>query len=862
MHTLLRWSLGAGMLCASAAHLWAGGSGLNVVVVVNQNSTNSVQLGNYYSERRQVPPQNYLRISWPGGNTNWSNADFNTYLLNPLLAMLASRQLTNQIDYVVLSMDLPYRVDQDGSLTVAGTNSTTAALFYGFKPDFPPAANPPSCSLPAASSNSYAGSESIFRLTPPATATTNSFLAMMITSSNLAQAKAIIDQGVAGDGALPQQMVILGKSGDVFRNIRYQTFDNAIFNARLAGVYSMLRTNSDSPNGLTNLLGYQNGLYHFDILPNTFVPGALADSLTSFGGIIFLPNDHTTLLAFLNAGAAGSYGTVVEPCGYLAKFPSAQDYFCQARGFSLAECYYQSVTNPYQGLLVGEPLAAPFAQPASGAWSSLPTNALLSGTTNLSLQFTASDANHPVQQVDLFVDGTFTQTLTNIPPRQNNVLTVTLNGRSMNYTVPAAATIKTVAAGLTSALNNSANTNATKVSAFAHGDRIELQSFDFTKAGPQISLLVSNSIGSASALTTFVRASGTNFLDTIAYGLRGCAVSNAPLIGDYLQLSFTKTNGATVTVAITNVAPGTNTSGLTQGLMDTVNTNAALQGSDGVAAEDLVPYELFGLPYAQFNLRARSAGWNAAELQAGLSGSATFLLQPAGTQKLEENLSDIEPRAHLYITAGAANLPLTFAFNTTTQANGFHELTAVVYEGSHVHTQQRVAQTVQVTNSPLSATFTTLVGDTNTAVEATLQFSVVANTNNVAKIELFSTGGSLESVANQSGATFAVGGTNLGLGPHPFYALITTSTGKQYRTPTRWLRLVGADSPFPVSITTPPPAVSWPAAAGRSYDVLSTINLANGFQLSATLAPSNAAARWTDTNTVVSQRFYRVRTSN
>ena len=49
--------------------LQAGGSGLNVVVVVNQNSSNSVQLGNYYREQRHVPPQNFLRINWPGTNT-------------------------------------------------------------------------------------------------------------------------------------------------------------------------------------------------------------------------------------------------------------------------------------------------------------------------------------------------------------------------------------------------------------------------------------------------------------------------------------------------------------------------------------------------------------------------------------------------------------------------------------------------------------------------------------------------------------------------------------------------------------------------------------------------------------------------
>src|SRR5438445_12684373 len=92
--------------CALATNLWAGGSGLNVVVVVNQNSTNSVQLGNYYCEKRQVPPQNYLRINWPGGNISWTNSDFQTYLYNPLISMLSSRQLTNQAEFVMLSMDI------------------------------------------------------------------------------------------------------------------------------------------------------------------------------------------------------------------------------------------------------------------------------------------------------------------------------------------------------------------------------------------------------------------------------------------------------------------------------------------------------------------------------------------------------------------------------------------------------------------------------------------------------------------------------------------------------------------------------------------------------------------------------------
>src|ERR1019366_9761906 len=148
--SILATVLAAGTLCA-------GGSELNVIVVVNQNSTNSVQLGNDYCEQRGVPPQNVLRMTgWTNGAIEWSRTDFEALLYNPLLATIASRGLTNQAAYVLLSMDVPYRVADNGSY-----NSTTSALFYGFKSDSAPplVCLPGSCALPDASSNSYAFSE-------------------------------------------------------------------------------------------------------------------------------------------------------------------------------------------------------------------------------------------------------------------------------------------------------------------------------------------------------------------------------------------------------------------------------------------------------------------------------------------------------------------------------------------------------------------------------------------------------------------------------------------------------------------------------------------------------------------------------
>src|SRR5580658_3988585 len=94
--------LGLFALMAFASFAWAGESGLNVIVVVNQNTTESVQLGNEYCQLRDVPPQNLFRMTgWTGGNIEWTQSQFDTYLLNPLLSYVNSSKLTNQIQIVL-----------------------------------------------------------------------------------------------------------------------------------------------------------------------------------------------------------------------------------------------------------------------------------------------------------------------------------------------------------------------------------------------------------------------------------------------------------------------------------------------------------------------------------------------------------------------------------------------------------------------------------------------------------------------------------------------------------------------------------------------------------------------------------------
>ena len=837
----------------AAGTLWAGGSGLNVIVVVNQNSTNSVQLGNDYCEQRGVPPQNVLRLTgWTGGAVEWSRANFESLLRNPLLAMIAGRGLTNQATYVLLSMDIPYRIVDSGSY-----NSTTSALFYGFKNDTAPpvVCLPASCSLPDASSNSYAFSELPFREAPPDTAATNAFLVTMLTASNLASADLILSRGVASDSTFPTQAVYLARTSDVARSVRFVEFDNAIFASRVRGNDALVWVNSNATS-FTNLLGLMTGLAGLALPTNAFVSGAISDSLTSFAGKLFENSGQTPLLAFLNAGASGSYGTVVEPCNYTQKFPDPRVYFYQERGFCLAEACYQSLLNPYQGILVGEPLSAPFARPGTADWSSLTNGTVLSGPAVLEPSFLAAATNLPLARVDLFLDGKFVQTMTNLPPAAGNVLSVTLNGYMVNYTVPTSATVASVAAGLADALN--AQTNSTRVQAYAVGDRLELQSFDVALPGSNVTLIASATNGSAAQLTTLPTPARPTFLDPSATGYLSILASNTPIVGDWLQLDFTKTNGARVTVSITNTTSGNSIATLMRSLQTLVNGNSALQSADGVLVSDFGDDTYCGIVAAQFTFYARSSGWPASQLQVAFTASTNLLTLPPGTNRLQDNLGDLRPRNHLYVSSGATSLPASFVLDTTQFPDGFHQLTAVAYDGTSIRTQTRISRTVQVQNTALTATFTARLVGTNATLDMPLQFAVTPNVtldNPISRIELFSTGGSVGVVSNQSSAVFTIPSANLGLGLHPFYALVTDNAGNRYQTETDWIRLI---LPFKLSLSGAPLKLSWAAIPGQHYNVLSTTNLASAFQGVTSVVATNPLVQWPLPTPTGAASFYRV----
>lgn len=842
------------LLLATPAATHAGGSGLNVLVVANSTSPNSLDLANYYREQRNIPPSNLLRVPWTGGRVSWDQSQFNAFLLQPVLQAVNARGLSNQIDFVVLSMDIPYRIESGGD-----QNATTSALFYGFKTNDTASAGEV-CRFAPDGISDYYGSETVFREGGPANHPGYSYLATFITADTLAAARQWVDQGVMADGLAPTNRVILAKTSDPARNVRFKLFDNTVFDTRIFGGPVTEHLALDSFSSLTGLGGIQTGLARFAWQPGMFSPGALADSLTSFGGELFEPSGQTNLLAFLSAGAAGSYGTISEPCNFTEKFPDPLLYLYQRRGFSLAECYYQSLVAPYQGVVVGDALSAPFRKQATGAWQGLVAPAGLTGLTNLTLSLTAPNADHPIQRVELFLDGARLRTLTNITPRAGNRVRVTVNSQTATYIVPQGATLRSVTTNLGNVLRGRTFHDGAQVDVWSYGDRLELQSLPTDRAGSNTTLTATADRGAATEQTLFVRPGQPAFLDTIAHGWRACTLEGSIAAGDILGVTIAKTNGENIRVAVTNTPPATSLYAFVQSAIQAINDHVSLRGADGVFAQDLMGFGNI----VEFNLLARGSGRTTSTIQTRWDLPAGLQIQPGITAQLDERPNDLQPRNHIYVSAGVLQMTLTFALDTTALPDGPHELRAVVYEGSSVATQTHFPVAIEIRNSDFAASLDAVDALGSHEVGTPALFAVTASAP-ASRIEWFSTGGKIGEVADLATTTFSVDGNHLGAGRHQVFAVATDSAGRQCRT--RTLEVVFLRHP-PITLAWAAPLheLSWNGLAGFRYEVLAADALGGTFAVQHSVTATNTGAlRWTDPDGAGTDkpgaRFYRVRGS-
>ncbi len=724
---------------AGVAAALAGGGPFNTLIVVNDNSPESLEVGQYYQDARGLPERNIFHVQTTT-NTSIGTAAFSNEIRGPVLAYIASAGLSNQVDAIVFARGLPYRVFK-GAYSNYEHSSLPSSMFSGFASS--PDVYVGGCDLAAGTQHAYYEAERGFsRAGSPGS--NRYYLSSFLTSTNLDGVRRLIDRSVAADFSQPTGTVYLMHTPDA-RHDQWFQFEEADFLARFFAP-NQRRSIEDGyliGVGRTNVVGMTIGQccsVPFGL--NTYMPGAIGEHLTSYGGVLYGEAEfqqpaanQDRALSWLSEGAAGSYGTIVEPCVYTQKFPNARLHYWYARGFNLGESFYMSVRNPYQGIVVGDLLCAPYGVPPTVTVAGLASNQVVGGAVTITVTGSLADAQARLDRIDVYLDGLLARTLTNIGPSTQNQVTVTVNGTPYTHTITAPRDIAGVASNLAALVNAD-----TGVSARAFGDRVELKQRAIGVAGTGITYSASSAIGAGSELTVFASAAGPNFAETSENAIEGVTLGGVAVAGDRVRAVITRLDSVVVTneaVALTN---GTTAMQLLTNLLDVVNADPSLQDASGCRMAYIWNPLLFGYPDPpEAYFVARTNTWRGSLLFLNYSvvtNTGSTLTGPGFSDNFNDDAATLGARGEVFIAAGRNPLTASYSLVTTNLADGPHVLGVVAYDGGGLKTQGRVSIPFNVDNNSLTCTVLRPASGQNILFGSTITNEIAAGGGTITQVTL------------------------------------------------------------------------------------------------------------------------------
>lgn len=304
-----------------------------LALIVNDLDPTSELIADYYQSAHHVPADNIFHIKLDPKRAKLSYEQFQVF------ANALKNKLSTQHHGVLFLWNAPYKVE---------CQSITSAFTLGFDSKICAKTCAPSQLSPYFNqANSY-----LHNKTTP--------LSMLLPTKEISVATKVIDHGVLSRQGVFKSKAYYLTTSDKARNSRALYFPKNGLSFKGTGL-SVVNKHAEYLTDIHDIMIYQTGAAHVKHLPTlSFLPGALADHLTSFGGNLS-DGGQMSVLEWLRAGATASYGTVSEPCNYWQKFPNPNVLLrWYVSGNTAIEAYWKSVAWPSQGLFVGDPLAQPF----------------------------------------------------------------------------------------------------------------------------------------------------------------------------------------------------------------------------------------------------------------------------------------------------------------------------------------------------------------------------------------------------------------------------------------------------------------------------------------------------------------------
>ena len=340
------------------------------LLVVNGSSVDAIAVAETYAELRGFPKERILNLRpdkevfrTPDGSPRWALHEKRAreLWLDPL------RERLDLLDdpgptALILSPDWPTRV------ILKDKPSVSVTAFLGTLGDLPDEGikhgkaispwyiHPPESRAGTARLWKYPASTLKNRGHHPA-----AMLGVLYKPLDRERIQTALKRAVRADHTRPQGAVAIVTNNNVRSRARQDQFAPAKEALEALDVPVILGDKSaDLPD---ELLGVMTGAasVNVDRYRGKLVPGAFAEHLTSFAAKFDTPG-QTKLTEWIDAGAAGSVGTVTEPFAIWTKFPRAAVFERYRGGHTLLESLTQSIASPYQSLIVGDPLCRPWGR--------------------------------------------------------------------------------------------------------------------------------------------------------------------------------------------------------------------------------------------------------------------------------------------------------------------------------------------------------------------------------------------------------------------------------------------------------------------------------------------------------------------